>query len=210
MSSIPSGYRAYETQYPGVLETIGAVLYDTVQYVSGSTTSLQLFNSTRSTIDLSNMEAAGQLPYPKSFLIRAVRFYIKQVPRSQDRAASGSVQTGALANVARLINTGVFTLQIGAKPYFQYPLWALPSGGGVFPAMGLTNIAAGAPIVGTVVDAGVNGLPDARAVLTLTKPILIGPQINFVGLLEWPSAVTLTGDLYITVCFDGDLTRPVQ
>lgn len=210
MSATPNAYRIYDTQYPGVLETVGAVLYDTVTYTSGTTTVLQLFNATRSTIDLSNMEAAGQLPYPKSFLVRAIRFYVKQVPTSQDQAGDGVVQTGALNNIAQLINTGVFTLQIGAKPYFQYPLWAIPSGGGVFGALGLTNIAAGTPIVGTLVDYGVVGLPDARAVLTLTKPILIGPQINFVGTIQWPTPVTLTGSTNITVCLDGDLTRPVQ
>ncbi len=208
--AIPIQYSQYNTQYPGVLETIGAVLYDTVTYTSGATTALQVFNATRATPDLSNMETAGQLPYPKSFLVRAVRFYVKQLPRSQDQPGNGNVAAGALDNVAELINTGVFTLTIGAKPYFQAPLWALPSGGGAFGILGLTNIAAGSPIVGTYVDYGGVGVPDARAVYTLTKPILIGPQINFVGELVWPAAVTLTGNLTITVCLDGDLTRPVQ
>jgi hypothetical protein len=61
------------------------------------------------------------------------------------------------------------------------------------------------------VDYAQNGIADPRAVNTLSKPLFIGPQINFNARVDWAAALTLSGgDTAITFLLDGDLLRPVQ
>jgi hypothetical protein len=204
----PPEYSQYDTQYKGAKEVIGWSWWDTVTYVSGTSTALVLFTATRATVDLSNMEIAGQLAAPKAFFTRAIRFYIKQRPRSVARAAAGAAQTGAVDNASLLGNTGVFSVTIGQKNYGQWPLWMLSSGGGAYGVIALEGATADP---GGAADFGQLGLPDPRAVYTLAKPLFIAPQINFRVDLTWPAALTLAGgNTDISIILDGDLIRPVQ
>jgi hypothetical protein len=204
----PPEYEQYNSQYQGRKEVIGWAWYDTVTYTSGTTTAITLFNAIRATLDLSNMEVAGQLAAPKAFLGRALRFFVKGRPRSVARAASTNPNTGGIDNVAQLINTGVLSLNIGSKNYGKIPLWMLPAGGGAF---GLIGVEGATADPGAAIDYGTNGIPDPRAVYSLSQPIFIAPQINWQVDLFWPAALTLAGgDHTISVVFDGDLIRPVQ
>lgn len=204
----PPEYDRYNTQYQGRKETIGWVWYDTVTYTSGTTVAATMFNAVRATIDLSNMEVAGQFAAPKGFLCRVIRFYVKQRSRSVARAASTAAQTGGMDNVAQLINTGVLTLQVGQKQYLRIPLWMLPSGGGATGQMAVQGATADP---GGAIDYGTSGIADPRAVYALSQPVFIAPQINFQVDLFWPAAITLAGgDTTISVAMDGDIVRPVQ
>jgi hypothetical protein len=204
----PPEYQQYDSQYKGQKEAIGWKWWDTQTYVSGTTTLLQQWFNARATVDLSNMEIAFQLAAPKAFLIRAVRFFVKQEPRSVARAASTNAQTGAIDNIALLVNTGVFTFTIGSKIYIQEPLWCLTCGGGPAGTIALEGATADP---GGAVDYGQNGIADPRAVNTLAKPIFIAPQINFTATITWPAALTLAGaNTPIQILLDGDLIRPVQ
>lgn len=205
-------YQEYASQYKGVIEAIGGQLYDTLNYTSAATINLTFFTALRNNLALSNMELAGTLPSPKGFLIRSIRVAILEEPLSNARAAAGAVQPGAVDNIAQLLNTGVFTLTIGAKQYAQFPIWMLPAG------MGLDGPMAGDGDVadpGEIQDYGCNGVPDIRNVRSLSKPIFIGPQINFNAVITWPAALTLAGPgaphtVPLKVMLDGDLLRPVQ
>jgi hypothetical protein len=203
----PQQYRKYSTQYAGAQESLGWVWWDTVTYTSGTTTTLTLFNAIRATRDLGNMELAGAFPFPKGFLIRVIRFFLKGRPRSIARAASTNPNTGQLDNVAQLINTGHFELTVGNKSYLQVPLWMLTSGGG---ASGIIALQGATADPGAAIDYAQNGIADPRAVYSLTRPIFIEPQINFFGTLAWPAAVTLTGDHTLCIALDGDIVRQVQ
>jgi len=204
----PREYQDYNTQYKGQIESVGWKWWDTQTYVSGTTTLLQQFFNVRATQDLSDMEVAFQLAAPKAFLIRAIRFFVKQRPIAVTLAAAAANQTGAMDNIAQLINTGVFTLTVGNKVYNLEPLWCLTAGGG---ASGVLAMALGAAAGAGVVDMGQNGIADPRAVNTLSKPLFIGPQINFNGQISWPAALTLAGgNTTLTILLDGDLLRPVQ
>lgn len=206
-SNYPAQYEQYNTQYPGQKEVIGWKWWDTQTYVSGTTTQLQQWFNVRGTQDLGNMEVAFQLAAPKAFFCRAIRFFIKQRPRNVTQAATTNPQTGALDNVAQLINTGVWTFTVGNKVYNMEPLWCLTAGGGAYGQMAV----AGAAAANLFTDYGQNGVPDPRAVNTLSKPLFIAPQINFTALVTWPAAITLAGtDTPITFLLDGDLVRPVQ
>lgn len=204
----PAEYQRYNSQYAGQIESIGWKWWDTQTYTSGTTTSLTNFFNVRATPDLSNMEVAFQLAAPKAFLIRAIRFFVKQRPRSVARAAATNPQTGALDNIAQLINTGVFQLTIGNKVYNQEPLWCITAGGGASGVIGAEGATADP---GAQSDYAQNGIADPRAVNTLAKPIFIAPQINFNASLSWPAAITLAGtNTDLTILLDGDLLRPVQ
>jgi len=200
-------YNEYRTTYPDV-EIIGGMLWDTVQYVSAASVALQFFTATRATPDLSNMDTPSMLSNNKGFLIRAVRFRVQQVPRATTRAADGAVQTGALDNIAQLLNTGFFQLMIGAKPYIELPLWFVPSGDGI---AGTIFGDGDNPTTGVIADYATNGVPAPDNVLSLSQPLFIAPMVNFAVNLRWQAAITLVGgNTNLQVLFDGDLMRPVQ
>lgn len=195
----PPEYAAYNSQYQGNIETIGWKWWDTQQFLSGTTTSLTQWFTTRTSLDLSNMEVQFQLAAPKAFLIRAVRMFIKARPTSITASAVGGtvIETGLYDDVAQIMNTGVMQLTIGNKVYNMEPLWCVTAGGGAFGVLTTGSYAQ-------------NGVADPRAVNTLSKPIFIGPQINFTARIDWAAALTVAYSPNITLLLDGDLLRPVQ
>lgn len=207
-SQYPAEFERYQTQYGGQLESIGWKIWDTQTYVSGTTTQLGQWFNVRNTQDVGNMEVAFQLPAPKAFLVRAVRFFVKHRPRSIARAAAASAQTGAMDNIAQLINTGVWLFTVGNKQYNMEPLWCLTAGGG---ACGVLALQGATADPGGAADYAQNGVPDPRAVNTLSKPMFLQPQINFTATVTWPAAITLAGgDTPICFLLDGEQVRPVQ
>jgi hypothetical protein len=202
-------YQDYASQYGGAIEAIGGVLYDVVTYTSATTLNMNYFTTLRNNLGLSNMELAGTLASPKAFLVRAIRVDILQPPMSSARAAAGSVQPGAMDNIAQFLNSGILTLTIGAKQYAQFPLWMLPCGSGVWGVMASDGDVADP---GEIQDYATNGYPQSWNVRTLSKPIFIGPQINFNVLINFPAVITTAGGVAVNikVLLDGDLLRPVQ
>lgn len=208
-SDFPQEYDDYNTQYKGRKETINWTLYDSVTYTSGTSTSLNFFNAIRASTSTGNMEVAGQLAAPKAFFLRAWRFYVKFRPRVTLGTGPG-VQTGVFDDLCQLINTGVLSFTVGSKLYCQFPLWVVTAGAGpngtiVFVSSGNNNATNG------VISYAQNGIADPRAVFSLSKPLFIQPQINFVANLSWSSALTLaSGDTELQLVMDGDIIRPVQ
>jgi hypothetical protein len=206
-----SDYAEYATLTAG-REVIHGALWDTLLYTSAATVQLNFFQQTiaANTFDITNMQNAGQLPYPNQFLVRAIRLFIKQRPESVDAAAVTNVQTGAVNNVAQITNTGLLVITHGSKEYGRYPLHMLAAGNGPYGVMGVGDIGAAGPIPGFA-DYGQNGIPTARNVFTLGKPMLIETSMNFLYQLLWPAgAVTLTRSVNLCLCLEGDLIRPVQ
>lgn len=196
----PPEYAAYNTQYKGNIETIGWKWWDTQTFTSASTTALTQFFNVRASLDLSNMEVAFQLAAPKAFLIRAIRFFIKSRPTGITAATVSNVtiETGLFDDLAQLINLGVFQLTIGNKTYNMEPMWCLTAGGGAYGILTTGSYAQ-------------SGIADPRAVNTLSKPLFIGPQINFTARIDWPNTLTLAGgNPAVCILLDGDLLRPVQ
>jgi hypothetical protein len=203
---LPDTYQKYAAKLGNKKEEIGWVYWDTVLYTSGATIALRLFNAVRATRDVGNMPTAGALPGDQGFLIRAIRFYVKQRPESMATAAAAAAQPGALDNISLLINTGVLLWTIGGKNYAEYPLWSLPSGGGVYGNIAVNDIL----VAGAAADFGNCGYPDAGNVFTLTVPTFLEPNTSFWVDLVWPAAVALTRNVNVCVAFEGRLVRAVQ
>lgn len=201
----PSAYLKYSTQFPKS-EVINGALWDTVQYAQAGQLQLTFFTATRATVDLSNMEINGQLAYPKAFLIRAIKLYLKQRPESVNQTAPAAIQTGAINNVAGILNGGALQLTIGSKTYGPFPLWALQSGGGAFGGLAVNGTLA----AGDYADAGGFGWPVSKNAYTLSVPLFIEPQMNFRVDLYWGVVFAITRATNLTVAFEGDLFRPVQ
>lgn len=204
-------YAEYATLTQG-REVIHGFLWDTLQYTSGATVVLNFFQQTLAgnTLDVTNMQNAGQLGYPNQFLVRAIRFFVKQRPESVDATAVTNPQTGAVNNIALLTNTGLLTITHGAKNYGSYPLHAITAGNGPYGVMAVIDIGA-AGIVGGFVDYGQNGMPHSRNIFALGKPLLIETSMNFLYQLSWPAGfVTLTRNVNLCLMLEGDLIRPVQ
>ena len=199
-------YQAYNSQFPAGKEVIDASLWDTLPYATGVTVALQFFTALRATIDLSNMRAAGQLPAPESFLIRAIRVYFKNQPESTATAAAGAVQPDSLMDIFLIITTGTLVLNIGQKDYGIYPLHMLPAGGGACGSMCVNNVL----IAGAAASYGQNGRPHIRNRFVLAKPILIKSQINFNVTVTWPAFVGPIRTFKMCVALDGDLIRAIQ
>lgn len=200
----------YAIKNPGLLEVIGAMLYDYQTYVSGTTTILTFFNTLPADKFSGNMQLAGQLPAGNSFLIGSIR--VAPIPDASELATAVGADgqaNGALQDINLLMRDCIATLFIGQKDYGSWPAMALPGGMGAYGEFG--NI--GTTVAGSnqQFQSGVNGAPDPRSVYSLAQPLALPEQYNFRLTLEWTAAVTLFGgNTTIIGMFDGELMRPSQ
>jgi hypothetical protein len=207
----PSEYNKYDTQFQGQKEAIGWTWWDVNNYATAATNALAFFTTMKATLNLSNMQNAGQLASPQAFFLRAIRVKFYAQPFAIGAAIAPLIQPSLMNDLINLTQGGVLQLTVGQKIYGQWPLWMLPAGGGVLD-MGMT-VSVAALAADTVIDYADNGVQDPRAVYSLTKPLFIAPQINFRCDLLWPAgavALATTSPLPIWVGLDGDLIRPVQ
>lgn len=202
-----SDYAQYNTLTMG-REVVHGAFWDTLQYTSAATLVLNFFQQTvaATSLDVTNLLQPGVIPYPNQFLVRAVRFFIKQRPESVNAVGAPAVQTGAINNVSLLVNTGLLIITHGNKEYGRYPLRDITAGAGIYGALNVSNILVG----GADVDYGQNGMPHSREIFTLAKPMLIETSQNFLYQLSWPAALTLTRNLNLCLALEGDLIRSVQ
>ncbi len=201
-------FERYNSQYGSALEKIGWMWWDTQPYVTAATTALAFFTAIPATLNLGNMEIAGQLASPKAFFVRAIRVKLLTNPFIIAAGAPPLIQIGSANDATNLLHNGVLRFTIGQKNYGEWPLWCLPAGGGI-----VVQFAAPGAAAGAVLDANNNGIQDPRAAYTMSVPVFIGPQINFRIDLLWPAgavALGATTPLPIWVGLDGDLLRPVQ
>ena len=200
-------YEQYRTTFPA-LEVIGSMLWDTATFTSAAVNRIQFFSTARATPDLSNLPTPGMLTNNNAFLIRAFRFRTRNNPRYTARAATTNVTTGAVDDLAQLLNSGFFRLTIASKPYAEFPLWVMPSGCG---PSGLVGIDGDTADPGNTLDFATIGVPVQDNAFVLSQPLFIAPMVNFNVEISWPAAITLAaGNTLLQVVFDGDLIRPVQ
>lgn len=201
---------AFATKVPEGFEKITWSFYDRQTYTSTSTTGLNYFQDVRADKLLGNIKANGAMTADESFAVMAIRFgLVADHHQIADEAADPTASGDPIEDIDRLINNGVLTLKIQNKDYGEWPLFMLPLGGGVWGSTSISGTTtAGSAFVASI---GQNGVPDPRAVYTLSVPIVLPPLTNFLIRTEYPTAQTLLGGNQATiVILDGEIIRPQQ
>lgn len=209
MNPIPTlaELQQFNVNRPDAIEAVRQGLWDTQTYVSGTTTALQFFQvpkgQSSKTMADTNMEAAGALPAPKSFLIETIELYC--FPKTALGADNTSIKV--LQNwqdLYDLLQVGWLELFIGSKAYLdEGPLMKFP------PRSGLTGVAFAndsTANTGTRVDYVSVGGP----IYQLDPNILLVPTQNFVVTLNWATAKTLNANVNIVCNLGGILYRNSQ
>ena len=190
---IPPSFFTAKTSLPDIGEWIDKVLWDTQTYVAAGVTTLNYFRTTNVNPMITNMEAAGNIPGKKAFLVRAIGVQVFSVGAAVD----------VIADIANVIHRGVCRFYIGNKDYSEWPIYLLSESGGVYGAWDDGTAA-------TTVQSAGNGIPDPRASYTLTRPLLIENQLNFTARCEWPALGAIGADVSVRVILKGELGRQVQ
>ena len=186
----------------GVTEAVPWVWYDTLLYDSTVTRQHRYFQQVAG-LGVTNMEAAGSLPAPKSFLIQTIELYVFP---TNTIAADGTTIAAAknLPDIHDLCKVGWLELYIGSKAYLQEgPLMKFP------PRSGITGLQVGADSTantGVRVDYASLGGP----VYELDPWVLLVPTQNFVVSLNWASAVNINANCTIVCNLGGILYRNSQ
>jgi hypothetical protein len=181
-------------------EALPYVLYDTQQYVSGTTTRLTFFAGTNADTTMSNIESAGGIPAGQFFEVHKVFVDVLNRP-SVNAAATG---LGQLDDLALLFNIGraALTFTTAAKTLGPIPGTFFCQSGGIEGSIS-SNIAAPA-----VVEAGTRqhtgGFP-------VNGHIVLPPQQRFTWTMDFAAAQTLAGgNTNIRLAMLGVLHRPVR
>ena len=201
----------YAVNRAGESEVIGSALYDFTTYAAVGQTELNFFQTPQGqggkTLAETNMEAAGTLPAPKNFIVRALEvcFWPGVLP-----GTFGAANAADLVNdVWTVAKSGYLEFYVGSKNYIQEgPI-------GVFPALnGL--VVQGALADQTTAAANQHSMIQyanmAGRAYTLVSPISLVSNQNFRVSLKWPTAVALPSGIAgrIGVRLRGDLFRLSQ
>lgn len=191
---------------PGQPERIPWTWYDTQTYTSGTTVSLDFFQTVNADKNLSNMVAAGQIPSPQFFdLYQCSVAYLLPV----SVAAAGAIATSVGAiNDCRSLSNGQALFQVANKDYWQGSQFMLPCGGG--PASDLSIAGTYTAGQGQALQFANNGNPDLRNRYSFWGDITLPHNQNFLWRLTWSAPLTLAlGNSAIRVWMDGYLYRRV-
>ena len=195
-----SDLQSYAVNRPGQNTGLRWELYDSVAYPTGGQTSLDFFQipqgQSSKTLADTNMEAAGQLPNPKQFLITDIQvFFLSGL------APSAAVGVATAVNDAQIFYQGKAwaELFIGSTYYVQQaPLVRFP------PRNGLTGW-------GSISATDMVNYATAGGAPYLMQPqILLQPTQNFKFSLKWPAALPITTASVVHVVLGGYLYRLSQ
>jgi len=191
---------------PGQPERIPWTWWDTQNYVSGTTSRLDFFQSVNADKTLSNMVAAGQIPSPQFFdLYHCSIAYL--IPVTSSGIVAAPTATGAITDVRNLGN-GAAVFSVASKDYWQGSQFMLPCGGGPSVSMESTGTFAAPNIVQH--QFANNGSPDLRNRYCFWGDITLPANQNFIWSLSWAAPITLlAGNTNIRIWMDGYLYRRV-
>ena len=169
---------------PGLLDESSQPLYDTLLLAVG-TLQYRFFTvpigGAKTTL-LTNMQLAGVLPAPQSFVVHAVRIICKNANT---------------VGVTDLINRTRCNFHVGEKDQLLAPTCLFSAGAGVY-----NNI---------TTDVAQNGFPVATSLWTLMKPVVIGvSQAFYVDLTYDVGPATACAGFQVLCVLDGYQTRGVQ
>jgi hypothetical protein len=149
-----------------------------------------------------NLTQASRLEAPRSFLVRAVRFYVEP--------------DTTLVDLIAIFKNYVLALIVGEKTYQLAPAWFFPQGGGAYSAGNLTT----ARLASTITEQFYgNGFPDPNAVNVIAENLAVKIEQgeNFRVELQGNTFTTAAAagttfgtGLNMRVVLDGVLSRQVQ
>lgn len=191
---------------PGQPERIPWTWFDTQNYVSGTTTRLDFFQTVQADKTLGNMVAAGQIPSPQFFdIYHASIAYL--LPATASAIIAAPTNDGAIEDVRNLSN-GAASFQIANKEYWNGKQFALPCGGGPVGNLAVAGTFAGTDLIQR--EFANNGVADLRNRYNFWGDITIPHNQNFIWILTWSAPITLAnGNTPICVWMDGYLYRRV-
>lgn len=149
-----------------------------------------------------NLTQASRLEAPRSFLVRAVRFYIEP--------------DISLADLTNLYKNYILNLIVGEKPYQLAPIWFFPQGGGAYSGGNLTTAALAGTLAAQFMA---NGAPDPSAINIIAENLAVKIEQgeNFRVELQGNTFTTAAAagttfgqGLNMRCVLDGVLTRQVQ
>jgi hypothetical protein len=203
---------SYAVNVYGVMEAITQPLYFYQSYPAAGFVQPALFFQSQAvgtiTAEDTNMQLAGQLPAPQSFLVQAIQVdFLSGLTAARFGAESANGQLNDMWNVLR---RGVCTLTIGSKNYLQLgPLMMLPPRSHINGAVAVSDQSTIAASLQTMIQVGFADGP-----VFCPKPLLIPPSQNFSVSLAWPAGAVplLSADAAarIGVSLLGTLFRPAQ
>lgn len=192
-------------------ESVPWWFYDTQLYTSAATVSSVFFAAPQASRDLGNLPTGGALPDPNFFAIHYLNVDFMQnaagTPYTTTAGIGAAVtNAGALNDVGSLLlsGRGRITLTISDKAYGPWPLSVT---GGTGAALGFLAIA-GLSGAGNAQrsDFGYNALTGGAYI---GGKVIIPPKVGFQVQLDWPAALTLTGNYQVRVTMYGVYYRRV-
>lgn len=202
----------YGVNVPNVMEAITQPLYSYQAYpAGGSAQPLQFFQSQpigTITAEDTNMQLAGQLPAPQSFLIQGIG--IDYLPGTAAIRFGAQSALGQIADIYAILRRGVLTLTIGSKIYLQEgPLMELPPRAHINGVIGVADQTTPGAALQTFASVGFSDGPVFNP-----RPLLIPPSQNFSVTLSWPAGAvpipSADAAARIGVQLYGTLYRPAQ
>lgn len=187
-------------------EIIWQSLYDSGTYLLAGQSQLTFFQipngSGGKTFEDTNMEAAGQLPSPQSFLCTGISVDMFPAALPGRFAVAGALATN-LNDIYEVFQSGFLEFNIGSKNYLrEAPVGKFPS---QYRIAGVTALATGLLAESLVTDyASVAGVPFNII------PFTIPQTQNFKVTLNWDTNVAITADMPIRVNLHGFLYRDAQ
>jgi len=192
-------------------ETVPWWFYDTQLYTSATTTTATWFAASQTDLSLGNLPIGGTLPDPNFFGVHYMHIDFMQnaagTPYLTTSAAAATIpNTGAIDDVGRLLLSGRGRIRalISDK---QYGPWPMSVTGGTGAALGFIAVLSGTTL-GTASQGQSFGY-SAIGGAYIGGKIILPPRIGFQFIMDWPAALTLTGNYYIRLTLYGVYYRRV-
>ena len=195
----------------GEPEVIPRVLFSTALYPAAGVTQLTFYDRT-TTVPQRESINNGALPAPQFFVIHRLFIDVMPLPTST-LGAGGAVATGVAGAVndiellTKVGNGGLFNFSISDKNYLRVPIREVPASGGAtgLAQLNSSNVAVSQP---ELIQAGNNRIPGLGG-WPVNGMIVIPPQTNFLGTIDWAAATAVSANLEICVTMYGALYRRV-
>lgn len=185
-----SDLRKFAVNRPGAIEAIYEPLYDYQTYPAAGTSTLSFFqnpvgqNST--TLEDTNMRAAGSMPSPQQFLVTNIQVDFR--PGISPTTLGAADANSFTKDAEKILSQGVLRFTVGSKDYLvSFPLGLFPPVNRLTGYAALSNATTAAAGLATRIDYAQAGGP----MFQLT-PVLLQSTQNFVVRLEWPDGVVAT------------------